>query len=86
MFISFLWGVFVRGVFGKGGFCPGGFCPGVYVRGVFVRGFFVLIPLKQSLECKYMYCKYLRNVKTYDAEIWYSMLIYDADFCYDIDI
>ena len=45
MFISFLWGVFVRGVFGKGGFCPGGFCPGVYVRGVFVRGVFVLIPL-----------------------------------------
>ena len=33
-----------------------------------------------------MYCKYLRNVKTYEAEIWYAMLIYDADFCYDIDI
>ena len=39
MFISFLWGVFVRGDFGKGGFCPG-----VYVRVVFVWGFFVLIP------------------------------------------
>ena len=42
--------------------------------------------LKQSLECKYMYCTFLRNVKTYEAEIWYSMLIYDADFRYDIDI
>ena len=46
------------------------------------------IMLKQSSECKYMYYKYLRNVKTYmyEAEIWYSMLIYDADFRYDIDI
>ena len=42
--------------------------------------------LKQSLECKYMYCKYLCNVKTYEAEIWYAMLTCDADFCYDIDI
>ena len=33
-----------------------------------------------------MYCTYLRNVKTYEAEIWYSVLIYDADFRYDIDI
>ena len=42
--------------------------------------------LKQSLEWKYMYCKYLHNSKTYKAEVWYSMVIYDADFCYDIDI
>ena len=35
MFISFLWGVFVRGVFGKGDFC----------LGVLVWGFFVLIPI-----------------------------------------
>ena len=40
MFISFLWGVFVRGVFGKGvlskGFLSGGLCPGGFVWGVFV--------------------------------------------------
>ena len=40
--------------------------------------------LKQSLECKY--CKYLGNTKTYEAEIWYPMVIYDADFRYDVDI
>ena len=49
MFISFLWGVFVRGVFGKGvfvqgvfvrgfmsgGFCPGGFCPDTSLSALF---------------------------------------------------
>ena len=45
MFISFVWGVFVREGFGKGGFCPGSFCPGVYVQGVFV-----LIPQKTAAQ------------------------------------
>ena len=35
---------------------------------------------------KHIHCKYLGNGKTYEAEIWYSMVIYDADFCYDVDI
>ena len=46
MFISFVWGVFVRGVFVWGVFGKGGF-----VQGVFVRGFFVLIPISPLPGC-----------------------------------
>ena len=45
MFISFLWGVFVRGFLARGGFVQG-----VFVRGFFVRGGFVLIPFQNSLS------------------------------------